>query len=110
MSDGVIASILNSECSDIPGGGDAEEIIRAVFKKGKNHWMCHTESQAFNASVAVVYLKMNETDRVRMKATCDGLKAINAAISGVPIDVEAVLLAQEGIELFPLRKYWDEVK
>ena len=108
MTIAVIAQILNAECR-IPEGLSAEEIIREVMKKGKNHWMAHTESQAFDASIAVAYLKMNDEDKKRMKATTDTLRALQAAISGVPVDMVEALERVEGIELFPLQKMWSEI-
>ena len=109
MSASVVAAILQTECN-FTDGMIAEEILKEAMSKGKDHWMASTENIAFDAAIVVAYLKMNDADRVRLKATTDSLKAFNAMISGVPVSMEAVLERVEGIELFPLHKMWQEAK
>lgn len=106
MSTAVVATILASECSSIPKGIAAEEIIKQVFAKGKNYYMASTDDIAFQASIAVSYSLMSAEDKSRMEATTKVLKCLAAAMSGVPVDMEQALLEVEGIELFPLQKIW----
>lgn len=109
MTVAVIAAMIQSECR-FSDGMTGEEIIKETFKKGKNHWMAHNESEAFNAAVVVAYAKMQGNDKTRMKASIDGVKAMNAVLSGVPVDIEAVLAMHEGIETFPLLPMWKEIQ
>ncbi len=109
MSTGVIATVLLNECN-FTDGMTGDEIIKEAFSKGKNHWMAHGESQAFDAAVTVAYSKMKDDDKDRMRITLDGIKAIDAMLKGVPIDIERVMEAQEGVELFPLIVMWKETK
>lgn len=108
MSVAVIAAVLQTECN-FTDGMTADEIIKETFKKGKNHWMAHNESEAFNAAVVVAYAKMQGDDKTRMKASIDGVKAMNAVLNGIPVDLEAVLAQQEGIKTFPLLPMWREI-
>lgn len=109
MSVAVIAAILQTECK-FTEGMTGEEIIQETFNKGKNHWMAHSESDAFNASVVVAYAKMEGEEKTRMKASIDGIKAMNAVLSGVPVDLETVLAQQEGLKIYPLMPMWRETK
>lgn len=109
MSASVVATILQVECN-FTDGMTAEEILKEAMSKGKNHWMAASENIAFDAVVVVSYLNMNAKDKVRLKATTDTMKAMDALLSGVPVNMETALERVEGMELFPLRKMWEEAK
>ncbi len=108
MSAAVIATVLQAECN-FTDGMTADEILKEAMTKGKRHWMAQNESQAFDAAITVAYAKMAGDDKDRMTVSIDAVKAMDAIFKGIPVDLEAVLAAQEGVEIFPLLPLWKEI-
>ena len=105
MSNAVVATILRTECDFTPDM-TGEQIIREAFKKAKQHWMEPNENNQFSAACAVAYVAMNAEDKARMELSVKIMKAVSAMLSGVPVDMEAVMSLAEGVETFPLQTMW----
>ena len=89
---------------------DGEAIIKEAMKKAKNNWMRLDEGNQFNCACAIAYSQLNDDDKPRLQATLDVMKIIEAASRGVPVDMVTALDHIQGIECFPLKKWWDETK
>ena len=64
------------------------------------------KNHQYGGAVAVAYSKMNDEDKVRTKAVIDVAKAMNAAISGVPVDFSAMEIPENAM---PIQKIWNEI-
>lgn len=89
---------------------NAEEIILEAMRAARKNWMTTNENELFGAAMILAYSKLSDADKPRLKASLDGLKALSAMVSGVPVDIEAVIAAQEGIDPLPIIKLWQESK
>lgn len=86
------------------------ERLKIAMKATRNHWLVTDEDGQFQAAVGAVLLTANEEETERIKAELAILKGLNAAFSGVPVNMRALLAGQEKVELIGLSKIWAETK
>ena len=67
-----------------------DDIIDACFSAAKDHWMATEEDDQFLGAVGAILQLSNDEDEEKMRAELDTVKALNAAMSGVPVDFSAV--------------------
>lgn len=67
---------------DLPGR------LRASFAVTRNHWMVTDDDARFRAGVGGVLATASEDEKVRITAELARLRALNAAMTGVPVDFE----------------------
>lgn len=106
----LVAATIQSDCAGEP---DLERRFRKAMKAAKDHWMVTNDQDQFRGAIGAVLLSKETTDdeKERINATVQSLAALNAMISGIPVDVGAMLKRQEeGPEPLPLVKWWSEVK
>ena len=117
MSDTVGLSIISTECkSACADEPDLEKRIRksmAVVANG--HWMfCgdHQEDLRLRGALAGVILSPETTEEEKecITRSLKPLRALNALMSGIPVDTEAVLEELGETPILPLMKWWHEAK
>lgn len=77
------------------------------------HWMyVNDEDLCFRGAVAGVLLaeETTEEEKKRLTFTLGQLRSMSAMMSGVPVNIDAVMENPEGIEPVPLVKMWHEAK
>jgi spore germination protein YaaH len=91
-------------------GKSLEDRFRAVMKRCHNHWMVTNENEQFTGSVAAMLINATDDEKRHIEMSLKIIKALSAAISGVPVDFENVLAEVEasGLEQLPLQKWWQE--
>ena len=85
-----------------------EEKIDAAMNATINHWMILDEDKQFQAAVGGLLLSVkDEETRERITKEMKSIRALSAAISGVPVDIEQVDI---DFEFLGLLKRWKELK
>ena len=76
------------------------------------HWTVMDDDLCFRGALEAVLLdpETTEDDKRRITFSLEGLRAVGAMMSGVPVNVEAVLSNPDEIEGIPLIKLWHEAK
>jgi hypothetical protein len=106
----LVAQTIQSDCANEP---DLEQRCRKAMKAAANHWMVTEDQQQFKGAIGAVLLakETTEEEKARINATVRSLAAFNAMVSGVPVDLDAMIKnADEGPAPIPLVKWWHEVK
>ena len=86
-----IAAIVMTEClSAAKGKVTLDEIIDACFGVAKNHWLTIDENGQYLGAIGAILQLSSDEDEARMRAELDVVKALNAAMSGVPVDMSAL--------------------
>lgn len=101
-------SIIEAETRDVAGpaeGKTLEDRFKAIAKKAKGHWMFTDETKQFQGAVASLYQHATEEEKPSIKRAVDLQRALGAAVSGVPVDLAAMLGDGEP-EPVPLMKWW----
>ena len=107
MSDNLILLVMAGARRAINPDQSLEERLRASMGACKNHFMVNDEDTQFKAAVAAVHeLSTDEDERRRIRVELNGLAALSALLSGVPVDVSQVETNDEPIGL---SKIWREV-
>lgn len=107
----IIAAECKSACANEP---DFEQRCRKAMKAvADSHWMFpgpSHEDLRYRGAVGAVLMSPETTDeeKERIKYTLSMQRALSAAMSGVPVNMESVL--REGIEPAPLVAWWHESK
>lgn len=102
----VMLSLVATECREAARSADTlDDRIKAAFKAARNHWMVRDENEQFQGAVAGIYELSDETDRERIKMEMDGLRALSALFSGVPVDMSQIPIPEKPIGLL---KTWKE--
>jgi hypothetical protein len=60
-------------------------------------------------AIGAVLSTASDEERARLEASLNVLRAISALTAGVPVDLDAVLERNKGIETVPLPGLWHEV-
>lgn len=113
MSD-VGLSIIGTECKEAcKGEPDLEKRIRKAMKVvAKGHWLFSDDDLLLRGALAGVLLapETTEEEKTRLTKTLEGLRALSAMMSGVPVDLDAIAEQQKIYEPVPLAKWWHEEK
>ena len=72
--------------------GSLEDRLRAAFAVTRNHWMVVNDDERFRSGIGGVLTAINTTEdeKARIESELASLKALSAAMTGVPVDFEAV--------------------
>lgn len=112
MSDTIVA-VVRVEATVALGRLDSEtslsDRLRAAFEAVRNHWLAPSDEVKFQAAMEAVYLLASEEEKARMEAEARRGRALNALLSGVPVDIEAVAEADEGLEPVRAMRIYREV-
>jgi hypothetical protein len=107
------AMLVQSRAKDVIGDREVEleERARICFEACLDEgvdWFSTTEDQRFRIGVAALHLLSNEEEKARIETTLRGLRALSAAMSGVPVNFGA--LTDDPEKLVPLMPWFREVK
>ena len=106
-----MAMLVYHECiHQVKEGDSLEDNLRAAFKAAQNHWTVSDEDTQMMGAVLAVHQSSSPDDQARLKAEIDVIKALNAASSGIPVDMVSVLDGTKDIDPVGLNKIWREVK
>lgn len=103
------AGIINAEAhGKLLSAKSLKEKVRAVFSVAKNHWMFTDNDIQFQAALAVILVNLDKDseDYNKIELEISMLKALNAMLSGVPVDFGRVDIID--FEPIGLLKMWDE--
>lgn len=112
--DAVMAIAVTEARHACKGEPDILERIRKAMRACHNHWMVTNEAHQFNAALAAAMLESEGAEKDRIgrsgKAFNRLNNAVGAMVNGVPVDIEAVAeeAKNDGDDLIPVRKLWDE--
>lgn len=81
-----------------------EDRLKAAMKVGRNHWMITDEDQRFRASCGAVLLDATEEERERIGDELHNLRVLNALITGVSSNIDAMREQENPIGLLKLWK------
>ena len=95
--------------SSVPKTGTLEERIVATMRAVRNddqiNWMCRTDDHKFRAAVFAVMLMSSDGDQDRIARSLTPLKALSAAMNGVPVDFTGLLVEDD---MIPLLSLWHQ--
>jgi len=85
-----------------------EERCKAAFKaaRGDDGWPCENADEQFGGAIGAVLLTCNDNEREQVEQSLNVIKALSAAISGVPVNFTHMLLDNENV--LPLMAWWHE--
>lgn len=106
----LIAAIEAQHAAEQAAGKPIENRARAAMKAVQHHWVCTSESDQFAAACEGLARTCSPDEVERIAAELRAGMALNALLSGVPVDIEAALAEKEaGPEPIGLSKLWREV-
>ena len=110
------ARATHSAIRDRLSGLSTEDKLRAIwreiFNPAGSGWMCRCDDEWFRSGVGAALLDAGDDERARIEAALAPIRALSAAMTGVPVDWEHVLPAtSEAINaLVPLMPLYNEIK
>ena len=106
----IVAAECQGPCANEPDL--LERIKKAMQPVANGHWMVTDDDLCLRGALAAVLLdpETTEDDKQRITFTLEQMCAINAMMTGVPVDVEQALANPDEIEPVPLIKLWHEAK
>jgi len=108
MTDVQTALVMADAAGQVDPTQPLADRFRAAFRAAANHWMVLDEDRQFNGAVAAVHEKATDEERARIEAELEAIKYLNAMLSGVRVDVDAIPnLSGEPLHLLDL---WREAK
>ena len=107
MNDNILMIAVTEAKAAAENETTLEGRLRAAMAATKDHWMVTGEDDRFRSAVAGALLLSNEDDKDRIKREMDQLRTLNAAISGVPVNFDAIKPLENPVGLM---KMWREVK
>lgn len=112
--DDTALALIGTECkAACAGEKDFETRVKKAMKPVKDgHWMFPDDDISFRGAIAGVLMAEETTqeEKDRIAHTLNGLRSLAALISGVPVDMDAMVEEQSKMEPVPLVKWWHEVK
>jgi hypothetical protein len=112
----VMAIAITEARSACKGEPDILERIRKAMRACHDHWIVTNEAQQFNASLAAAMLESEGDEKDRIGRSGKAFNRLNnamaAMVNGVPVNLEAVAdeAKDDGDDIIPVRKLWDETK
>lgn len=113
------AVMIEAECREkLKGLTKPEDMLAVAFKTAHNHWMFTDEQDQFKGAIGAVLITLKsgpEYERLvtSVKKLGQLSATLNALQQGVPVDMEAMLKAQEEepkVDIIPLNNLWCDVK
>lgn len=96
---------------DLAEGATIEDKARSCFEASweeSNAWFVHTDDERFMIGCGGLAMLCNDEERLRIRAELDTLRGLNAACSGIPVDLN--VLAENMGEPIGLQKLFFEAK
>ncbi len=84
-----------------------EDRFKSAIKQAKNHWLVTNEDDQLKMAIGAVLVTATEDEKERINKELDTIRTMNAAIGGVPIDLESLDMNYEPIGIL---KLWGEIK
>ena len=104
MNSAVIA-IVAAECrAAAEKETTLEGRLKAAFSVARDHWMATDENDQLNGAVVAIHGISNDEDKRRLELEMKSLRALNAAMSGVPVDFAGLELPEKPIGIVALWK------
>ncbi len=106
----IVAAECRSACAKEPDL--VERIKKAMRQVVHEHWAATDEDARFRGAVAAAYADplTTEEDKQRITFTLKKMQALNAMLSGVQIDIDALTAGLDEIEPIPLVSLWKDAK
>lgn len=109
MTDALAMIAISYIRPKLEGVSDLIEKFKIAFAEAQEFWLTTDDQVRFKAAVAAVFLETSDPiERQRIEETAKFIGAISAAMSGVPVNLDAAL--PEGCEPLPLIGLWTEAK
>ena len=106
MSDNLLMLVMVEARGAIKPEDSLEDRCRSAMKVSAHHWMVLDQDVQFRAAIAAVYESATDDEQERIKDELDNLRALNAMMTGVPVDFDNVKPVENPIGL---NKMWREV-
>lgn len=65
-----------------------EDRAKAAFKAARNHFMAPRDEEMFQGAVAAIYELSDEQTQARIVEEMQGIKTLNAILSGVDVNLD----------------------
>jgi hypothetical protein len=108
MNDGVLTIAVTEAKAAAENETTLEGRLTAAMKATKNHWMATDEDTQFRAAIGAVLLLSEDEDKARLEEEVSQIKAVQAMLSGVPVDFDAMEPMENPIGLTKLWRELDE--
>lgn len=108
----IAANIIHAEASTaIASAETLEEKFRAAFKKAGDYWMSTNPDIRFKGGIGAVLISIgsDHPEHERICIELEQLKILNAMLSGVPVNFDAIPEPPEGHKPIGITKIWKEV-
>ncbi|KKN16367.1 hypothetical protein LCGC14_0976620 [marine sediment metagenome] len=87
-----------------------EERAKVAMRAARKSWLGLSDNENFSAAIGALVLEATPEERNRLEAEIRVLKALNAAIDGVPVNLATVLEGGQIDNAIGLNSLWHEVK
>ena len=91
-------------------GESLQDRMKAAMRKVQGHWLITDEDGQMLVAVGVVLMDATPDETEKIEAEVRVLKALNAAISGIPVDFGAVLNEANIEDPVGINGIWLDVK
>ncbi len=103
----IAASMIEAENREaLQAAETPEEKFRVAFKGAKDHWMFIDEEDQYVGGIGAALLSMSDEQRDEVSVELKAMTALNSLMSGVPVDMEAVVMPENAIGIIGL---WREI-
>jgi hypothetical protein len=110
MSNIVAIAAVEARAAAEEAGLALEDRLRAAMRVTHHHWLATDESDQIMAACEGTAQAVGDgPDRERLIAELRVIQALSAAMSGVPVDFDAMLADENRPEPVHIRKLWAEV-
>lgn len=111
MNDAAVTITATGLRDSIPQDVPLEDKLRFAMRKVREPngaaFMCGNDDQMFRGAVGAVMLMCSEEERERIEFDLRNLKILSAMMSGIPVDVDAIKVAEKPLGLVGM---WHESK
>ena len=87
-----------------------EERLKVAMRGALNHWMVTDEESQFKMAVGAVMVEATEEEQERINIDLRVLKALSAALSGVPVNFSSLADEVDKDKAVGLSKLWSDIK
>lgn len=93
-----IAAVEAEDAARALAGEPLEARLRAAMHAVANHWMARTDNEQFEAAMEGCARAASAEERVRLNAEIRRVNLLLVALSGVPLDADAVIAEQKNAQ------------
>jgi hypothetical protein len=90
MSNVVLIAAVEAEEAARAAGGTLKERLTAAMRAVQGHWLATREEDQFNAAFVGTARTCDDEEHTRLAAEMERMKTLEAVLSGVPVDWDAV--------------------